>query len=499
MKRAMASAATATAVMALVAVAAAGRAEAKESPWGTLLRNDIEAMHRILRDNHPGAVDGQNAWFRSWLAAGRKQALERARTCDSFEGYAFGLRAYGVGFHDGHLGVSTSLWRGWRRWAGFVAGHRDGRVIVRVKAEGDPQLPPVGSEVVSCDGVAAAELVRRDVFPFSGNPALEREWDRATPLLFVDEGNPWRKQLPHSCVFADAGATAPRTRAITWRPAPRELGDHIAAAGEVSKLDFVVRPFAARGVWIGLPTFNAKREGALAKLQEAVAAAPGWRDRDPIVFDVRQNGGGNSAWGDQILSGLYGKDHVEAHVAPLAKKMYVEWRASLGNVAHMERLAEQQLREGRPEEVEQYRRMGRALREALAEGKPYWRQDHGDPNAAPAPPPAKPPIAARVFLLTDGSCGSACLDFADSVLALPGSTHVGRTTFADSVYMETRHEQLPSGIAELGLAVKVYRNRPRANNQPYVPRPEHRFAGDMRETAALERWILSLPAGQASR
>jgi hypothetical protein len=165
----------------------------------------------------------------------------------------------------------------------------------------------------------------------------------------------------------------------------------------------------------------------------------------------------------------------------------------------MERLAEQQVREGRPAEAaEGLRKMGRALREAVAKRQPYWRQSRDEGKPAPAPP-GKRPIAGRVFLLTDGACGSACLDFADMVLALPGSTHVGRTTFADSVYMESRYEDLPSGVAELGLAVKVYRNRPRGNNQPYVPRPEHRFTDDIRDTAALERWILAMPAQHASR
>ena len=76
--------------------------------------------------------------------------------------------------------------------------------------------------------------------------------------------------------------------------------------------------------------------------------------------------------------------------------------------------------------------------------------------------------------------------------ALPGTQHVGRTTNADSVYMEARYIDLPSGIAHLGFPTKVYRNRPRGNNQPYVPHQS--WKGSMADTAGLERWILSLPA-----
>ncbi len=106
-------------------------------------------------------------------------------------------------------------------------------------------------------------------------------------------------------------------------------------------------------------------------------------------------------------------------------------------------------------------------------------------------PPPTNPVAGRVFLLTDGDCGSACLDFADMVRALPGAQHVGRTTSADSVYMELRSVPLSSGIARLAFATRVYRNRPRGNNQPYVP--HHVWRGDIADTAALERWISSLP------
>jgi hypothetical protein len=61
------------------------------------------------------------------------------------------------------------------------------------------------------------------------------------------------------------------------------------------------------------------------------------------------------------------------------------------------------------------------------------------------------------------------------------------------VYMEARVLPLPSGVANLTLPTKVYRNRPRANKQSYVP--HHLWKGPIADTAALERWILSLPKG----
>jgi hypothetical protein len=478
-------------------------AEGGESPWAQLLGKDVEAMHRVLSENHPGAVDKENSAFRQWLAAGRAQALERAKRCDSFEGYLFALRAYGVGFKDGHLHVELLLGRDGARWPGFLAAWREGKLVVRARAKDVVDLPAEGSEILTCDGVPVADLLRRDVFPFAGNPDLEADWGSVAPLLFVDERNPWRSSMPKSCVFREATAgtgTTSRTRSLDFRFIGRgELGKKLAVARETVDLPWVIRPFGARGIWVGLPTFEPGEKG-LAAVKEAIRAAPSWRDRDPIVFDVRGNGGGNSAWGHEILAGLYSQEYLDAQLGPRKARTYVEWRLSPGNVAHVARFVDAAVRERQPpEEVAARRAFASSLRQALAEGKSFWRREDGPPPAKAAAAPAPPNrVAGRVFLLTDGSCGSACLDFADMVLGLPGTIQVGRATYADSVYMEIRYQMLPSGVADLGLGVKVYRNRPRGNNQPYVPKREHRFSGDMRDTAALERWISALAAKSRS-
>jgi hypothetical protein len=464
--------------------------------WGALLRADVEAMHRTLLESHPGPVDDQNAAFRAWLERGRQQALERARTCDTYEGHRFGLESYARGFKDGHLGVSVKLWRGGARWPGFTVGRRDGRFRVVAVDEGAAKdgLPPVDAEMLSCDGVEVRRLLERDVFPFAGNPDLEREWDQVAPLLLVDERNPWRGSLPKACLFAEPGGR--KQRPLSWRFIDWDaLGPRLDVARQRRTMEFAIRPLGGRGVWVTLPSFNSKDERIVAPLKQAIAQAPGWRHREVIVFDVRTNGGGNSRWGSEILQALYGAEYLQARLAPLGAKTFVEWRVSPHNLQHVQWLAERSARDkGRAGIDPQSQRMLDSFRQALAAGKPLWRQ----PAEAPPPATAAPlsPVTGKVFLLTDGSCGSACLDFADQVRALPGTTHVGRTTYADSVYMENAYVPLPSGIAELGFAVKVYRNRPRGNNQPYVP--HHRFAGDISDTPALERWIQQLASTRAA-
>ena len=246
-----------------------------------------------------------------------------------------------------------------------------------------------------------------------------------------------------------------------------------------------------------MPNFTADAETTVAAMKAAIERAPSWRDRDPIVFDVRTNGGGSSAWGHQLLRALYGKDFVAARLNPLFTKQYVEWRVSPGNLEHVRTFATAIRASGAGPAAEKdlqsfVARFGRAL----AEGKSLWRDRGDDEETRPAPTraPANPanPVAGRVFLLTDTRCASACLDFADMVRAMPGAVHVGRTTSADSVYMELRDVGfLPSGVGQIrfrdeGLPQPPPRQQPALRSPPHLERQHrrHRRAGEMDPVAA---------------
>ena len=71
------------------------------------------------------------------------------------------------------------------------------------------------------------------------------------------------------------------------------------------------------------------------------------------------------------------------------------------------------------------------MKAARAENQPLARQDDLRSQVGTQPPNLR---EGRVLLLTDGDCASACLDFADLVLQLPGTTHLGLPTSADAVF-----------------------------------------------------------------
>ena len=103
-------------------------------------------------------------------------------------------------------------------------------------------------------------------------------------------------------------------------------------------------------------------------------------------------------------------------------------------------------------------------------------------------------MAGRVYVLTDSVCASACLDAVDLWKAM-GAIQIGRETSADTVYMDVRSTDLPSGVTRLVLPMKVWRGRSRGNNEPQ--RPAHVFDGDMSDDQALRAWVASLSSGRS--
>lgn len=95
--------------------------------------------------------------------------------------------------------------------------------------------------------------------------------------------------------------------------------------------------------------------------------------------------------------------------------------------------------------------------------------------------------AGSMAVVTDGGCASACLDFMDAILAYPGVIHLGRTTSADTRYIDVGEYELS---ARLWATVphKAWFGRPRGNNEPYVP--THVFPGDISDDDAVREWAL---------
>jgi hypothetical protein len=477
-------------------------ADARAEPdYGALLTQDATALRDAFLDSHPGPVDPLNPGFRKRLDAAYARAMDRARSAHTYGGYWWAMREFIASFDDGHVGIGTTDKSPPLKaaWPGFLTRFDGGRQVVATRLD-EAAAPALGAELVSCDGRPAARLAEDNVGHFRGRWFLASQRAQHGARLFLDVENPWIKR-PQTCIFAEGGHR--RTYALRWRPlSDDDVGKRLSDASAAYRAPIESHAFGDGAVWISAGSFNGDPASDASRQLTALVAGlkadlPRLRAARIIVLDVRGNGGGSSEWPRKLGGLVWGESWVTAHSKDDSQ---VDWRVSDANIDTLAGFGEALRRQPQPDKETLYwvDLIVKGLKDAKAKGLPLWRQtDPGAEADAPSAGPAaavadaaRPLTAARVYVLTDPACASACLDGVDLWKAA-GAVQVGRETSADTNYMEIRDQALPSGLTTLSLPMKVYRGRPRGPNEPQ--RPAHVFPGRMDDTPALERWILGLP------
>lgn len=124
---------------------------------------------------------------------------------------------------------------------------------------------------------------------------------------------------------------------------------------------------------------------------------------------------------------------------------------------------------------------------AQERGQTWYVQPGFDEGTASKQHESSPFYRGSIALITDSYCASACLDFADQIVAIPDAVHLGLPTAADTIYNDVAFVDVGDDF-KLVLPLKVYRQRTRGNNQPWIPR--YRYDGDIYDTEAVQRWTL---------
>ena len=468
-------------------------ANEESTDWSTTFQDDIQAARRIIFESHPGPVDTLNPGFGDWLDSGFEQQMALAESIDTADEYVFAMRKFVGGFRDGHLGIRFDVDRGAARWPGFFTSWRNGAVVIHTVDPAIVSKLAEGDRLQSCDGQTAEQLIRQRVFDFQFDPALPANWVPAAARAFVDLGNPF-VDVPKHCVFVRENREI--VLDLEWREFSWDdrRDDYSAARGRTRPEVGLFVPETAI-YWLQASTFGpneaqvAKYKDAFRQLREARTTAK------LVVLDLRGNDGGSSMWADLFAEALWDQlpddDEEDAE--------FVEWRVSEGNVAYWETVPSF-IREQFGDSHSAYRWSNHVLRHlatSLKDGQVLWRetpvegeQDSDDTSIAQNSSPVAPKYRGTVVVLTDTTCGSACLDAMSLLTEVPEVVHVGSVTAADTEYMEARSEQLPSGLATLVIPIKVYRGRVRPDGGYFTP--AFQFEGLHWTDEALRTWVLSL-------
>ena len=467
-------------------LAPAARAHAAPSPWAQMTKADLDFIHQTLKDNHPGAIDKQSPAFQAWMERGYQEGRAGAAKAASLGDLKRVLARYVAGFADGHLAIGYNQQAVHVKWPGIVMGRVGQRYMVTgVSKEWSAPLPAMDAELVSCDGRAPDAMMNEDILPGRFNlTTLDSVKTRHMFHFFLDDD-----LVPHQyaqCTFEQAGQR--KDYALKWeRIRQSDFEQHWSAANPRASKRSTITQLAPGSYWVHLPNFQPDT-AAQAELKKLIADMAALRSAELVVFDLRGNNGGNSQWAYDVLAGLYGKPFVEYRLAAQDGKGYTEWRVSAANLKHVDEIAASQVRQfgADSKTAAIFGGLATRMRAALRAGQPFVRQS--EPSGAPAGAEPAPLSAARPILVTDSNCASSCLNGADAVLSLPGVRHFGHTTSADTVFMDVRRVELPSGIGAVVFGQKVDRNGLRGNNQPWVPSLQ--YDGQIGDTEKVQAWVL---------
>ena len=289
-------------------------------------------------------------------------------------------------------------------YPGFIVRLENNRFII---AQSDqPKKIPIGSELLSCDGVPVREIMLQNVFPIRGGiPTLEASWYTKTPYLLQGALPTWKTPFKN-CLIRNNNQASKITLnyASISELALQERLLHFFGGPASFSLSYPNKHMT----WIRLPAFYTQNDIELHALLQLMRHAQALRNQQFVVFDLRGNGGGDSHWGTELLSTIYGKPVIDFLQQNMSKNTYVEWRASESTLNFLRHELLPYLQKNHGTQSESYTSMIpliEGMEEAIKNKKPYVTEDGERHKAVHLTHPSSNTIP---IFITDGFCTSAC-------------------------------------------------------------------------------------------
>lgn len=455
--------------------------------WRKQTQIDIAAYADALRQNYIYAAYPDPARWRTWFDRTLASVQAELPLVRDEAGYRAVLSHMTAAFQDTHVAIRFDPSKPIpSNWPGFLARFDNG--AIRITASRQANVID-GGEVSACDGKPMSWWIATISGYEVGLPdTLEVGRNEAALRLFVDRGSPLRPR-PARCTIGG------RSVALDWTPAPMEYINPIQRSWRGARVPEVgTRLVGSDGAWVKLGYFQPNDAAQARAFHLAIDAARTLRTRRFIVLDVRGNGGGPYNWFMAYLRGLYGQEYAD-HYATERLHIRAVYRLSPAYLKLDQDDVSEASNFGEPADP-RYEindsANDRLQRQAIASGRQFFRSTP-IPLPARGTPPVNP-VRAKVYVLTDYGCGSACIGFVDELKRFPGVRQIGLPTYVDSRSGTAVDIELPSKQATVMIAAMTRDGRIRDDNVSQVP--SIRFLGDIRDDKAVETWFLREVAGK---
>jgi len=458
--------------------------------WRDLIGRDLDYLERTIATQYIyAAYPGDAAWQRL-LAANLDRARQETSLVKDYPSYRAVLQHFVAGFEDAHFTAYFAVASRRNRWPGFTVQYRGRDYVI---SHSEVAEAAVGDRIESCDGESLDGWVDR-LAPIVGGPP-GRDTTRAAigGQMFLDLGNPLYS-LPRQCAIGG------RTVQLAWRsapypPPPGVLAEPQRTSTPVPTLEdkaMAISDFGTNSAWVRIGTMNPTGPVQTGQFRDIIARAPDLRNRDAIIIDVRGNSGGVYNWFMAFLRSLYGQPYADHHARARLEITNVMLSPAGSSLPTTPASAA-----GGPDAMPPDPPLDAAF------VKPEVRPLPGGasltvlraPDAARRQPGRAPvnPVKARVIVLADYGCASACISFVDEMRRFPGVTLVGTETHVDRRSGGWPEGfELPSGLATVRMGRMVREGRRRGENEPWSP--DVRYPGDIARTDEVKAWIAALIA-----
>ena len=468
--------------------------------WRETARKDLAAARQIMDTRFIVALNNPGPEWDRFLGDVTRAAERDIERVRDFASYQSVIKRFVTSFDDAHVRATFPKQRPIERvWPGFLVRYQRNQFTVVASERPDVK---VGSTITGCDFKPIGQLLS-EIMPYEQvRPHLELESTRVAlaRILFVDAATSLRPR-PTRCRIAGYDV------ALKWQPiANDKLVRLDSTYGQYRNRETSIENWGRNGAWVRMPTMGPSGESA-RQFARIIEQAPTIRNKDVIVIDVRGNGGGSYNWFAGFLDSLYGPGYA---------RYYARARVQFANImSDMPQATDGEARGGRGGASGSAQQAGGRGQDTRAVADTGQRVSapadsvlvvsgtigtrpggHGttlriipaaDANGGPSGPPPASLTRARVLLLTDNGCGSACISFVDEMRRFPGVLQIGRDTYVDSYPGSPRNYPLPSGEASISAPTMTREVRQRGNNFAWTP--DLYFDGDIRDTDAVRRWI----------
>lgn len=202
-----------------------------------------------------------------------------------------------------------------------------------------------------------------------------------------------------------------------------------------------------------------------------------------ILFLLLINGGGDSTYGSNLIDSLFGKKYADQKRCLANRLVFVDWRASQDNLAYIDTLLNN-------DKNLWLHQVAEGIKQSIAQGKHYYREHYTTSCSTKNITKKSLHVTAKIMAIIDAGNFSATLDFIDELKLMDSNVVlIGQQTGADRLYIEARTVPLPSGLGSFIFPIKGYRNRPRLDNQPYVPDVKYKY---ITNTKKLQDFIINM-------